>query len=70
MKTTKKVSLNLTEINGNAFALMGAFSGQARREGWTREEIDAVIKECQSGDYDHLLQTLIAVTQSKAEGDE
>ncbi len=32
----------------------------ARREGWTKEEIGKVLKECRAGDYDHLLQTLIA----------
>lgn len=55
----KKVSLNLVSQDGNAFALMGVFSRQARREKWTKEEIDSVIKECTSGDYNHLLATLI-----------
>lgn len=58
--TTKKVSLEFEGLDGNAFALMGAFRRQAKREKWTEEEIGEVIKECESGDYDHLLQTLIA----------
>lgn len=60
----KKVTLELVGLNGNAFALMGAFQSQARREKWTKEEIDAVLKECQSGDYDHLLVTLMEHCQS------
>lgn len=63
MNTTKKVTLNLLSLDGNAFALMGAFQRQARKEGWTQEEIAPVLKEAQGGDYDHLLQTLLAVTE-------
>lgn len=65
----KKVSLNLVGQDGNAFFLMGVFSRQARREGWTKEEIDSVIKECTSGDYDHLLATLIDHCESTDEDD-
>ena len=56
---TKKIKLNLVGLDGNAFALMGAFQRQARKEGWTPDEIDAVLEECREGNYDHLLQTLI-----------
>ena len=55
----KQVTLNLVGLDGNAFALMGAFQRQARREGWSAEEIKAVLDECQSGDYNHLLSTLM-----------
>jgi len=54
----KKVELDLTEINGNTFALMGAFKQQARREGWTSEEIDLVISAAMQGDYNHLVVVL------------
>jgi hypothetical protein len=60
---SKKVTLDLLSLNGNAFALLGAFQRQARREDWTKDEIDAVMAECQAGDYDHLLQTLISVCE-------
>lgn len=56
----KRVKLELAGIDGNAFYLLAAFSRQARREGWTQPEIDAVILDAKSGDYDHLLQVLIA----------
>ena len=57
---TKKIQLDLVGIDGNAYAIMGTFQRQARREGWTKEEIDSVLKEAQSGDYDHLLKTIMA----------
>lgn len=69
IKGKKTVSLELVGLDGNAFVLMGAFSKQAKREGWSKEEIDAVLTECQAGDYDHLLQTLIAVCEPQ-EGDD
>ena len=54
----KKVQLELVGLDGNAFSLMGAFSHQARREKWTKEEIDKVIEEATKGDYNHLIATL------------
>lgn len=59
MAVNKKVKLKLVGLNGNAFFLMGAFQKQARREGWSKEEIDEVLNECQKSDYDHLLATLM-----------
>jgi hypothetical protein len=56
----KTVKLELAGLDGNAFSLMGAFSKAAKREDWTKKEIDLVLDECMDGDYDHLLQTLIA----------
>ena len=55
----KTINLDLTSIDGNAFSLMGHFQKQARKEGWTKEEIDAVLTECRTGDYDPLVSTLI-----------
>ena len=54
----KTVKMNLVGLDGNAFALMGAFKQQARREGWTKDEISSVLNECMSGDYEHLIATL------------
>lgn len=59
---SKVVNLDLTKVDGNAFALMGAFQRQAEVEGWTSKEIADVIDECTSGNYDHLVWTLIKVT--------
>lgn len=58
----KKIDLELVGINGNAFAIMGAFQAQARKEKWSEDEIKKVLDEAKSGDYDHLLQTIMAHT--------
>ena len=59
----KKVNLDLTECDGNAFSLMANFSKKARRENWTPEEISEVLSECKKGDYNHLLNTLMDYTK-------
>ena len=56
----KKINLTLVGLDGNAFSLMGAFQRQAKEEGWSKEEIDLVLKEAKSSDYDHLVATLDA----------
>ena len=63
MNTTlhcKPIKLKLVGLDGNAYFLMGAFQQAARKQGRTPEEIKAVLDDCTSGDYDNLLQTLVA----------
>ena len=55
----KKVKMQLIGLDGNAFSVLGAFSRNARKQGWTPEEIKAVTSEAMSGDYDHLLSTIM-----------
>ncbi len=57
--TEKKINLSLHGLDGNAYALLAAFNKQAKKEHWSKEEIDAVITEAKSGDYDHLFLTLL-----------
>jgi formylmethanofuran dehydrogenase subunit C len=59
----KTVKLNITKIDGNAFALMGAFRKQAKKENWSEEEISCVIDKMMSGDYNNLVVTLMLVTR-------
>ncbi|WP_339611472.1 hypothetical protein [uncultured Planktosalinus sp.] len=54
----KAVNLDLVGVNGNAFMIMGVFGRQVRKEGWSQDEIDTVLKEAKSGDYNHLLATI------------
>lgn len=62
------VIFDLTSVNGNVFSLMGAFKSLAQRtEGWTADDIKIVLDECMSGDYDHAIQTLLAVTTTEEE---
>jgi len=69
--TTRKVKLELVGLNGNSFALMGAFQRAAKQQGWTRDEVNAVLDQCKAGDYDHLLNVLVENTESPdGDGDE
>lgn len=54
----KPVKLNLVGLDSNAFSLMGAFRRAAKQQGRTPVEINAVLNECMSGDYDNLLYVL------------
>ena len=56
----KKVQLELIGLNGNAYAIMGAFRKAARRAEWKEDEIVAVIREAKSSGYDHLVGTIIS----------
>lgn len=58
MPAIKTINLDLCAIDGNAFTLLGAFSRQAKREGWTPEEIKAVMDDAKSGNYSHLIRVL------------
>ncbi len=55
----KTVQLELVGLDGNAFYLLGVFQRQAQREGWTSYEIELVLSQAKSGDYDHLVATLM-----------
>jgi hypothetical protein len=63
----KKVKMNLVGLDGNAFSLMGAFSRNAKQQGWTKDEIDVVLKICMSGDYENLISTLVEYTEEVGE---
>ncbi|MCA0349561.1 MAG: hypothetical protein LCH35_09915 [Bacteroidetes bacterium] len=69
-KIGKTVNLELVGVSGNAFAILGVFSRQARREGWTQEEIDLVLEEAKSGDYDHLLSTIMTYCEPQDEDEQ
>ena len=59
-KVNKKVNLCLVGIDGNIFAVMGAFSKQARKEKWTKEEIDSVLNDVMSaGKYEQSLGVIM-----------
>lgn len=63
MVVDKKVKLRLVGLDGNAFVLLGAFHKAARLAKWTPDEIKSVMDEAKSGDYDHLLMTLVEHTE-------
>ena len=55
----KPIKLKMIGLDGNAFAIMGAFRRQAKKENWTESEINEVLTEAQKGDYHHLLATIM-----------
>ena len=66
----KTVNLDLVGVNSNAFMIMGVFQRQAKKEGWSKDEIDAVLSEAKSSDYVHLLATIENHCEPKNEGNE
>lgn len=54
----KKVILDLSTVDGNAFMIMGAFRQAARKQGWDEDEIRSVLKKAQFSDYDNLVMTI------------
>lgn len=65
----KTVNLNLVGVDGNAYAILATFTRQARKEKWSEAEIELVIEEAQSKDYDHLLNTIMNHCQVKEDED-
>lgn len=54
-----KVTVKLIGEDGNAFSIMGRVKRELQRSGVSRQEVDEFLKEAMSGDYDHLLQTVM-----------
>lgn len=57
-----KVAVDLTKLDGKAFTLLRAYSEAGRKQGVSGEILNDVMNEAISGDYDHLLQVLLANT--------
>lgn len=51
------VAVELSDGEGNAFAIVGEVARALRSHGIDAKEIDAFSAEAMSGDYDHLLWT-------------
>ena len=64
-----EVPMQLVGQDGNAFAIVGRFMELARKNGCSLSAIEKVTDEAQSGDYNHLLQTIIKHTVSPVNQD-
>lgn len=51
-----KIVLDLSGPDGNAFAVMGLARDLARQLGYEKEDIDQLMDDMKSGDYDNLIQ--------------
>lgn len=54
-----QVTVKLVGADGNAFMLVGKVRTALRRAGVPAEEIEAFSTEATSGNYDHVLQTIM-----------
>ena len=54
------IIVQLTGIDGNAFAILGAVTKAMRKANCHAEEIAEFKDEAMSGNYEHLLQTCMA----------
>ena len=68
----KKVELRQTGIKvrligeaGNAFYILGKVCAALRRNGESKKFIDAFLEKAKSGDYYHLLATVMEVVEVK-----
>lgn len=61
MVTYKHININLVGEDGNAFFIMGRVQGEMKRGGCSSEEIKEVMDKMQSGDYNHLLCTVMDI---------
>ncbi len=55
----KTVNLDLVGVDGNVYVILACFRRQCSKEGWSQEEIELVLEEAQSKDYNHLLSTIL-----------
>lgn len=57
------VTVKLIGQDGNAFAVLGLTMKALRRAGVSQADIDAFRAEATSGDYNHLLGTVMATVE-------
>jgi hypothetical protein len=53
-----KPKIKLTGTDGNAFSILGVARRAAKSAGWTSIQIEDMMKEAMSGDYNNLLATV------------
>lgn len=57
-KVEKRIEIDLTGSEGNAFYLLGLAADLARKLGYSPKAIGEMTNEMIRGDYEHLIQTL------------
>lgn len=54
------VEVKLVDQDGNVFAILGAVQRAMRQADVDKTDIDAMMAEAQTGDYDQVLRTVMA----------
>ena len=57
-----EVALDFDRVEETDYALLGAFRKAARRQGYPQSDIDRVIDDARSGNYEHLVDVLMRNT--------
>ena len=65
-----QVKVKLVGEDGNAFSILGRVIRAMNKAGLSREKQDEFTKEATSGDYDHLLQTVMKYVTVDDDDDE
>lgn len=55
----ERPKLELVGQDGNAFMVLGLAKRAASEAGWDKEKFDAFLQKAISGNYDHLLRTVM-----------
>ena len=56
-KQNKGIEIDLTGPQGNAFFLLGTASKLGRQLGWDRDEIEILLRQMRSSNYENLVNT-------------
>lgn len=64
----KKVVGSLLGVDGNAFSLLGHFNRLAKEQGLPRQDVDKVLSEAMSGNYDELIVCLDSNMECQNDG--
>lgn len=59
------ITVNLSDCDGNAFAILGRVRKAMRRAKVSEEEITEFSHEAMAGDYDHLLQAVMRTVETE-----
>ena len=60
----KPIVPTIGEGNGDPYLIMERFAKEAEKGGWVKEDVDLMIEEMQSANYDHLLVMAIEFTRN------
>ena len=52
----------LVGIDGNAFSIIAHMQRNLRRVNWSKEDLDLLMKEMKSGDYQHVIAVAVEFT--------
>jgi hypothetical protein len=62
-KHCERVKMQIVFRSGNTAFLLDSFGKAAIKQGRSKEEVESVLKDCLSGDYNHVLTVLMDHTK-------